>query len=112
MKTGGKLPAIPSKIRIGFRDYKVSCVKPSVMDDQPYLGRVFHLKGEIYIGEHDNQYEFVDSLLHEILHAVFKTQGIEDGDNEERTVGMVASGLTGVFRDNPKLLQFFQDALK
>ena len=112
MKTGDKFPVIPTRIRIGYRDYKVSCVKSSVMDDQPYLGRIFHLRGEIYIGEHDNKYEFVDSLLHEILHAVYSTQKIEDGDDQERCVGMLANGLTGVFRDNPKLLQFFLDALK
>ncbi|KKL90928.1 hypothetical protein LCGC14_1899790 [marine sediment metagenome] len=112
MKTDDKFPTIPSKIRIGYRDYKVMVVESSVLDRNPDLARIAHLKGEIYIGPHDNKFEFVDSVIHEILHGIFTTQVIEDGDNQERTVETLSKGLTGVFRDNPKLLKFFMDALK
>ena len=112
MKTENKIPALPGKIRIGYRDYKVLAVEPTALEGNPDLARIAHLKAELYIGPHDNKYELVDSVIHEILHGVFSTQGIEDEDKQERTVGMLARGLTGVFRDNPKLLQFFQDALK
>lgn len=48
----------------------------------------------------------VDTWLHELLHAIWFTQNIKDGDGEERTVRQMATGLTQVFRDNPDLLRW------
>ena len=45
----------------------------------------------------------LDSLIHEIYHAIYHTFDIEDADNEEKTVTLLSTGFTGVLMDNPKL---------
>ena len=46
---------------------------------------------------------FKDTLLHEILHGVWNEYNLQEGDDEERTVSTMATGLTQVFLDNPKI---------
>lgn len=53
----------------------------------------------------------IDTLLHEVCHAVYWAYGIDDGDDEERVCGAVGTGFTQVFRDNPRFLTFLIDTL-
>lgn len=46
-------------------------------------------------------------LIHEMLHAVFYSMGIEIGDdNEEDLVNRLANGLQQVMRDNPEAVKY------
>lgn len=47
-----------------------------------------------------------DTLLHEIMHAVFYEYGIQPQDDEERTIRVMSTGLTQVFLDNPEIGKF------
>ena len=61
---------------------------------------------EILEGQHPVE-EF-DTLLHEILHAVwFVMSASMGGADEEQIVRRMATGMTGVFMDNPQLLKYF-----
>lgn len=51
-------------------------------------------------------------MLHEILHAIYWVYGVEDEDKEERLVGMMASALTQVWRDNPQVVTWLNEQLK
>jgi hypothetical protein len=42
-----------------------------------------------------------DTLLHEIMHAIWWTAYLEDEDKEERVVSSLSTGLLQVLRDNP-----------
>ena len=48
--------------------------------------------------------KIVDSLIHELNHAIFWVYGIEDRDKEERLVGTLATAWTAIFRDSPEVL--------
>lgn len=51
--------------------------------------------------------ERVNTLIHEVLHAIWHTQAVGCSDaEEERIVNSMANGLTQVFRDNPRLIKF------
>ena len=51
-----------------------------------------------------------ETLMHEILHAIFWSYGVKDIDDEERTITGLAVGLSQVWQDNPKLYkQIFGD---
>lgn len=52
------------------------------------------------------------TLLHEIFHAIYWAQDIKSRDGEERTVEMMSSGFAQVWRDNPKLIEYLDGALK
>lgn len=48
-----------------------------------------------------------NTLLHEILHAVWYVWGLNK-PNEEAAVNALANGLQTVFRDNPKLIEWMK----
>lgn len=47
-----------------------------------------------------------DVILHELLHAVRHMQGHEYDETEEHYVRSLATGLIGIFNDNPKLAEW------
>lgn len=57
-------------------------------------------------------FKAVDTVLHEITHALYWVYGIHDDDKEERIVGAMASAWMQIYRDNPWLLDWIKDALK
>ncbi len=68
----------------------------------------------IYIAPHSHPIEQVDTLIHEILHAIYSQRGIYTADNrgeEEHLVHQFAGGLTEVMARNPKLVDWIQEQL-
>lgn len=58
-----------------------------------------------------SQAKFIDTLFHEIFHAIYWAYGVEDEDKEERVVGMLATAWTQVHRDNPWLIDLAKECL-
>lgn len=56
-------------------------------------------------------FNVADTLLHEVMHSVLRQQGRLFTDEEEVYVRALATGLCGVFRDNPALLKYLTKAL-
>jgi hypothetical protein len=58
-------------------------------------------------------FDEVDTVLHEVMHAVRFAQGREyGGEVEEDYVRSLATGLTNVFRDNPGFVRWIVSTLK
>ena len=55
--------------------------------------------------------KLIDTVLHEIGHAIYWAYGLEDEDREERIVGTMATAWTQVWRDNPLLLLWLNEAV-
>ncbi len=67
----------------------------------------YHLVIHVLDGQHP--VEEYDTLIHELLHAIWFIMSIGHGGlDEESVVRRLAAGLTGVFLDNPELLAYFQ----
>jgi predicted metal-dependent peptidase len=49
----------------------------------------------------------LDTLLHEIAHAIYAIYHLEDTDSEERVVSIYGTAMLQVFKDNKKLLELF-----
>jgi len=75
--------------------------------------------GQMNLGQCDNRHmiidmlavqhpaEEADTLIHEVLHAIWYTMSIsEGGADEEAVVRRMATGLTQVFLDNPHFLKY------
>ena len=94
----------PKKIKVLCNDYQVETyTKPESVDNESV----------IRIDPNWNEQTQARTFLHEIIHAVFFMMGIKkDTDTEEKIVEPLASGLATVMRDNPKLFQGIQKALK
>lgn len=67
----------------------------------------------IRIADGQSGFDEVDTVIHEVMHAIRFTQGRENGGEvEEDYVRSLATGLTNVFRDNPGLYQWIGRTLK
>jgi hypothetical protein len=56
--------------------------------------------------------KMLDTVLHELNHAVFWAYGIEDGDKEERVVGLLGTAWAAIFLDNPHLVDWIKRETK
>lgn len=58
-----------------------------------------------------NKYKIMDTLLHEINHAIWWAYGLEDEDKQERVCGTLATAYIALYRDNPHLIEFIKKTL-
>lgn len=58
-----------------------------------------------------SRFKAVDTVMHEISHAIFWAYGIEDGDKEERVVSVLGTAWMALHRDNPWLAGWVTVAL-
>lgn len=98
---------LPTLIRIGYQDIKVSEV--DLIDDAQGLYRAD--SSEIRIKQGMEGRELLNTLLHECLHGIFYCYGLKeilehDDKREEQIVNAVGNGLTEILIRNPDLVKF------
>lgn len=96
-------------LKIGYREYTISFVKRFTDGDHvgecENPGSHTHAKGKIRIKKGQDSVEKANTILHEVMHAIAYTQGMNLSDNtEERVVTAFTNGLIGFIRDNPKFV--------
>lgn len=97
---------IPAKVRVGGHNVDIVWVDDlSDGDDGSTTCGEYHChpKYEICVLHDANVSNIVDTLFHEISHAIWDIYGIEEGNNEEQVVSILASAWTQIMRDNPRL---------
>lgn len=103
---------LPTYINILSTEYSLFAYDKQIpgMDDE--WGCCDKDKRIISIRWHRDPVANVDTLIHEILHALwYEYQMCEDGEEEETCVGKLASGLTKVMKRNPALLDWIKEQL-
>ena len=102
---------LPTTIRVGPFDLRI---RIHVFDDVDTSGDHAHGELTIRLNPHQaNSHAFaVDTLLHELCHAIHRTYGLTVGDTEERYCSTMGTALTQILRDNPKLLTWLTKALR
>ena len=98
---------LPETIKIGAFDVKIKYWS----ELQETHGQYFESDQTIYLAPSDCATTAADTLLHEIMHAIFAIYIIQPEDDEERTVTTLSLGLTQVFKDNPAVLTYIQNPL-
>lgn len=90
---------------LGF-DYKVKSMSKKTSLEYGASGLCFRDKKVISIYEKGTPADAVaETLLHEVMHAVYFEMGITEGASEETTVRAMSRGLYAVLRANPALAQ-------
>ena len=99
---------VPTHIKLGYRTL---VVEPRLMDD---FGEYINSENKIIYNSKQTPPELVNTILHELLHAIFEDRvvGLVSDRNEETIVNALANGLMSVFVDNPQLLNFIQNNIK
>lgn len=91
-------------VKVGYKEYKVVEQVLQTATDVNY-GMHDGSKSTIYINPEwcKKDCRHANTLIHELLHAIYDVYHIQDTDDEERTVTTMANGLTQVLKDNPEL---------
>jgi Zn-dependent peptidase ImmA (M78 family) len=98
----------PEVVRILGRNYVVVFEADSALGTNN-LGTCDTQKCVIAIRENQHPVEEADTLIHEIMHAVWYCMSIaEGGADEEAVVRRMASGFAAVLMDNPILLDYLK----
>ena len=106
-----EVPSFPAKIKIGYYTYLVEDWPPDRASLAQRFGECDRNEKVIRVCRQHGDHKAADTLLHETMHALYSEYKLEDADLEERTVGALALGLSGVFLDNPEFLRWFSWAI-
>ena len=103
----------PDKIKIGYKNYKLEEWKQTVASANEASGQFFSKEGVIGYAKYEKGVAHVNTLLHELIHAIVYQWNIELDDKVEETIATTLSnGLTTIFVDNPKLLDYLKDKIQ
>lgn len=104
---------LPKWAKVGYRTYRiVQYPEPEQSRDRNFAQHD-HAKAEIRVALWIDAEKAANSILHEILHAIYYNWDINEKKAcEERVVFPMANGLCSVIIDNPDLWAWIQDALK
>jgi hypothetical protein len=104
--------ALPASIRVAAFDFKVEEWHPMGSASARRYGEFSSMEGVIRIDPQAGRIKTLDTVIHELLHAVYWSYNIAGSDDEERTVATMSTGLTQVLRDNPDLRRFIEESLQ
>jgi len=103
--------SLPEQIRVGPHTITIvsdqaDMNRRSVEGKHDLDGQFDHRKNEIAVhpGQHPDQQ--AETLLHEILHAVFGFTKLDDLSNDEDVVNRLAPALLDTLRRNPALVMY------
>ena len=103
----------PDKIKVGYRDYKLEEWKQTVASANEAQGQFFSKEGVIGYVTTEKGVSHANTILHEILHAIIYQWNMDLEEKvEELVVNGLANGLTTIFVDNPKLLDYSKEKIK
>ena len=94
-----------TKVRIGPNDVNISftSLNGELFGDYSHINNLIRIEKTLTGGP------LVDTLLHEILHVIWRLGQLKDvKETEERVVSVTASYLAQIIRDNPKLIARLQ----
>ena len=101
------MPKLPTSVRIAAFDIRIEEMSVAVANDARTFGDFSPRRSLIRIEQEGRPRAHVlDTLLHEITHAIWWSYNIQDDDKEERTVTIMATAWVQIYRDNPDLLAF------
>ena len=103
---------LPTHIRVGYRTYLIHPLSQYDMERLERHGETNKRRGEVYVCNEDDPLVVLDTLLHEVKHAIWNEYNLGDTEEEEKAVHMLATGLTQVLYDNEELVKVCMNLLK
>lgn len=103
----------PKVVRVNGKNYQVLFNDKNPLIEYANHGYCDNAKLVIHVEGDQNPVEEIDTVIHELLHAVWAQMSLTDLDDqlEERIVRALGTGLTGLYADNPKLLDYYKAVL-
>lgn len=106
------IKAMPKSVRVGPYDFALRSMSDMQARGIDAFGTFSQAEGCITICDALTSEQLaVDTMLHEISHAIYWAYHIRDTDGEERTVSIMGTAWMQVFRDNPAILEWIAKGL-
>lgn len=103
---------IPAYINIGYRSFEIIPLEYADFEMTDKYGWCDKINNKIYIYVGTDPMMTADTLLHEVMHAVWAFMGLDEKHDEEPIVARLTTGLLSVLFDNLDLLEFIQACIE
>ena len=107
---------LPNSVELGYRTMQIVVVESGGLSDKHGHCDIERKKIVVDKSSHSDDVEAMDTILHEILHVVYKNGHLgkpdDDDEVEERVVSIMSNGVIELFRRNPKFLEWFYRHMK
>lgn len=90
------------KLKVGYRSIAIGPMPEGVYESSNHLGEFRRGAGTITVYAGQPVDELADTIIHEVLHAIWAERELGQKVEEEAAVTALAHGLTAVFKDNPE----------
>lgn len=103
---------LPKSIRVGAHDIHVSEMSQQESQGARHFGLFAPTASKIKVATHTAPIHVLDTMLHEVIHAIWWDRIFSNDATEENAVSAISAGMTQVLRDNPKLRKWIEDMIK
>ena len=103
---------LPKSIRVAAFDIEIKSWDAHYGNDRGRFGEFSAGQQEIRIDQSLKPQKLLDTMFHELGHAIYWAYGMEDDDKEERIVSTFATAWTQIFRDNPDFRAWIDEVVK
>ena len=101
--------SLPQSVRVAAFDIAIIAWPHTAAAAAAKFGEFSSLELCIRVDASVAPIKLIDTLIHEINHAIYWAYGIDDADKEERLVATMATAWTQIYRDNPALLTMIRE---
>jgi len=104
---------LPDTIDIGYAPISIAQVDSDQLEGLTgcSMGAYSALRRRIAIVTGYGGLEDANTLTHELNHAIYQEASLEEGDSEERIVGIMTDGMIEAMRRNPELFDWIKDQI-
>jgi hypothetical protein len=105
------MQSLPETVRVGVYEFRIEKWNQHQASANRRWGECSTVEQFIRLQvDMPTRYKAVDTVMHELMHAMYWAYGVQDEDKEERVVIIMASALAALHRDNPWLAIWIQAA--
>lgn len=110
---GHDTDAPPHTVRIGAIRYTIELVDRAELGDYGRVGECNVNTATIRVADNRPDAVLAETLIHEVLHALFHDIGLDwEAEDEERMVERMSPRLAALIGDNPALFEYLADAFE
>jgi hypothetical protein len=102
---------LPDRIRVGPYDWKLEQWDVRESYSEKNYGDCNTVDMVVRVCTDHRWIKVVDTLLHELSHAIYHAYSIASSDDEERTVALMSTAWVQIFRDNPWLHDYIRSGV-
>lgn len=104
--------SFPKRIKVGPHRYVIHEVDKEWTEDQDAHGKTNTNTHEIWVNTTYTESHILDTLVHELLHAIWNQYGLGEKEEEETVVHRLATGWVQAMSDNEHLVKYINRTLR